>query len=134
MDIHPFSVRLADLMEAFLEALRAEYRELECAEATEEIGTYEVSGFDVQFYCLDYVVCSQIRGLRHGHAAYMLTYQAEDREFEQMNRVFRAITASLFRSLEDADASSEHSMESPAFPDGLRNSDTPDDRDKSDER
>ena len=128
VDIHPFSVRLADLMDAFLETLRAEYRELECEEATEKIGANEASGFDVQFYCLDYVVSAQIRGLRYGHAAYMFTYQAEDREFEQMNRVFRAITASLFRSLEDADNPAEFSTESSSLPDGSENPDISDDR------
>jgi hypothetical protein len=103
VDIHPFSVDLGELMEAFVETLRAEYRDIEFQTATEPIGAEDSIGYDVQFYCLDYVVAAQIRGIRHGHAAYVFTYQAEDREFDQMERVFRAITASLYRSLDDPD-------------------------------
>ena len=49
----------------------------------------------MNFYCLDFLVTSQVRALRHGHAVYLLTYQAEDREFDQLADVFRAITASM---------------------------------------
>lgn len=99
VDIHPFTVDLQELMDAFLDTLRNEYREIEFQRVEESIGSEESHGYDVQFYCLDYVVAAQIRGLRHGHAAYVLTYQAEDREFDQMNLVFRAITASLFQNV-----------------------------------
>lgn len=97
VDIHPFSVDIDDLLRDTLAAMKEEYPELESVDVEEEVGDTIARGYDLFFYCLDFVVAANVRALRVGHATYLLTYQAEDRDFEQLNPVFRAITTSLFK-------------------------------------
>ena len=77
--------------------MRNEYADLECHPATEPIGNETAEGIDLWFSCLDFVVTAQLRCFRRGHATYFLFYQAEDREFQQMHQVFRAMTESFLR-------------------------------------
>lgn len=95
VDIHPFSVDPEELLEQVVAAMRAEYADLEVESAEETIGEQASLGHDLLFSCLDFIVRSQLRALRFGHATYLLTYQAEDRDFTALDRVFRAITTSL---------------------------------------
>ena len=95
VDIYPFSIDMEQLLDQIVAAMKEEYEDLEAESATEEIGDEPATGFDLNFYCLDFLVTSQVRAFRHGHAVYLLTYQAEDREFDQLRDVFRAITASM---------------------------------------
>lgn len=97
VDIHPFSVDIDTLLRDTKAAMKGEYPELEAFEADETIGDTEAKGYDFFFYCLDFVVASHVRALRVGHATYLLTYQGEDRDFEELTPVFRAITTSLFQ-------------------------------------
>lgn len=95
VDIHPFSVDHQMLLDQTLAVFEQEYNEVESGPA-EEIWLGEaVTGFDLDFVCLDFVVCCQLRVLRHSHATYLMTFQAEDREFQELRQVFRAITQSL---------------------------------------
>lgn len=97
VDIHPFSVDIDHLLRETLAAMKEEYPELEAVDAEEEVGDTMAQGHDLFFYCLDFVVAANVRALRVGHATYLLTYQAEDRDFEKLGPVFRAITTSLFK-------------------------------------
>ena len=90
------SVDVDDLLRDTLAVMKEEYPELEAVDAEEEIGDTMARGHDLFFYCLDFVVAANVRVLRVGHATYLLTYQGEDRDFEQLSPVFRAITTSLF--------------------------------------
>jgi len=96
VDIHPFSVDTEDLLRDTLAVMKEEYPELESVETEEDICDVPSRGLDLFFYCLDFVVAANIRALRVGHATYLLTYQGEDRDFEKLGPVFRAITTSLF--------------------------------------
>lgn len=97
VDIYPFSVEADQLLKDTIAAMREEYPELECEDVEESICETDAVGKDLHFYCLDFVVASHVRALRFGHATYLLTYQAEDRDFEKLGPVFRAITTSLFQ-------------------------------------
>lgn len=100
VDIHPFSVDPVELVGEVERVMRSEYPDLELHATDEEIGDEPAIGADMFFWCLDFVVTSQVRALRHGHATYLFTCQAEDREFEQFAPVFAAITHSFFRDQE----------------------------------
>lgn len=95
VDIHPFSVDLDQVLDQIVATMRAEYHDLEADRVEEEIAGAPAVGFDLTFYCLDFLVTCQVRAFRHGHAVYFLTYQAEDREFDRLNDVFQAITISM---------------------------------------
>lgn len=98
VDIHPFSVSREELIETFVQAMKEEYPEIESHPITEEIEGREAVGFDLFFCCMDFVVTSRVRAFQEGHATYLLTYQAEDRDFEKLEVVFKAVTTSLIRS------------------------------------
>lgn len=99
LDVHPFSVHPGDLIHAVLHEMRSEYPELESDSVEESIADTSTHAMDLHFICLDFVVTAQLRALRYGHATYLLTYQAENRDFDKLYPVFQAITVSLFRSL-----------------------------------
>ena len=101
VDIHPFSVSREELIETVAQAMKEEYPELESYPVSVEILDNEAVGFDLFFCCLDFVVTSHIRALQVGHATYLLTYQAEDRDFEKLGPVFDAMTLSLLKSTDD---------------------------------
>ena len=95
VDIHLFSVDMQTLLDQTLQAFQQEYYEVESGPAEEVWLGETVIGYDLDFVCLDFVVICQLRALRHGHATYLITFQAEDREFQKMQQVFRAIAQSM---------------------------------------
>ena len=80
-------------------ALRKEYREIEVLPATDALEGRELTGFDVNFFYLDLVVSIWLRAVPTPQGLYMVMCQAEDRELQQVGPVFRAMIASLLRSL-----------------------------------
>ena len=95
VDIHPFSADQDAILGQTLDTMREEYEELEVVEVQEQICGEDAHGLDLMFWCLDFAVACRIRFFRHGHATFVLTYQAEDREFEDLKAVFAAISTSL---------------------------------------
>ena len=99
-DMHPFSVDPVELLSVALEAMRGEYQDLEVSPANDDFVGNESFGYDLFFCCLDFIVTSRLRAFRRGHATYMFTFQAEDREFEKLEPVFEAITHSFLQEKE----------------------------------
>lgn len=93
--IHPFSVRPDDLLEQVLKTMCDEYDGVEFYEIGEQILDSEVPGYGLDFCCFDFVVTARLVAFQHGHATYLLMYQAESRDFDQLEPVFRAMTFSL---------------------------------------
>jgi len=85
----------AQLAETALDAIKREYDELDSEAASESIGDVELVGYDVNFYCLDLTNTALIRAGRTSRGTYLVICQAEDREFDQISPVFRAMTTSL---------------------------------------
>jgi hypothetical protein len=94
LHIYEGGVNISQLVREAVEALRVEYADLEAEELLQpEDGTDY--GYDVNFYYLDLIVTAQVRGvLLPGKALLWLT-QAESREFDEYEPVFRVITMSL---------------------------------------
>jgi hypothetical protein len=78
-----------------LAAMQKEYEDLESEPSRDKFGGRELNGFDLSFYCLDLINTAWIRAWRDANASYLLICQAEDREFEEVSLVFRAMTTSL---------------------------------------
>ncbi len=87
----------AGLADQVVQSMRQEYDSLESQDVTEVIGDAEAVGSDMDFFCLDFVVTARARAFRKGPRTYLVLYQAESREFEQIEPVFRAMTISLLR-------------------------------------
>jgi hypothetical protein len=90
------TTKSADMLAAeALQSVKQEYGEVEVVRVDEEIeGTWSV-GYDMLFYCLDFIVSAKVRSFLLEHRRYVLLWQAEDNEFEHLDAVFSAITASL---------------------------------------
>jgi hypothetical protein len=79
-----------------LRSVKQEYGDVEVLRVEEAIEGTPSVGYDLYFYCLDFLVSSQIRCFSRHDRSCVLLYQAEDSEFDRMRPVFAAITASLF--------------------------------------
>ena len=93
--VHPITSNPSDLAKAALKVMKAEYEQLDTEAVSEEVGDVELRGYDLNFYCLDLTNTALVRALRHGENTYLILCQADDREFAEVEPVFRAITASL---------------------------------------
>ncbi len=93
---------LGHLLDQTLAALRAEYPDLEVADADEKIAGQTLRGKDASFFCLELTSTAQVRALHRGASTYLILCQAEDREMEVAGAVFDAITGSLLAGVGEA--------------------------------
>jgi len=96
--LHPRKIDPRELVVTALDAMKQVYDEAEAEEASETVAGHELAGFDLNFYCLDLTNTALIRGFRTEHASCVILCQAEDREYQAVEPVFRAITASLLQN------------------------------------
>ncbi len=87
------------LARAALDALRQDYPKLDAEPVEEHIAGHRVWGYDVDFFCLDFVNSSRIRAVRIPQGAVLVMYQAEDRQMEKLQPIFQAMTTSLLENL-----------------------------------
>ena len=88
----------AEVARLALAALDETYDDLDSEPVEESIAGQATVGFDVNFYCLDLTNTAQIRALHRGRT-YLILCQAEDREYEKVSPVFRAMTTSLLAGM-----------------------------------
>jgi hypothetical protein len=93
--LHDADADPAKLAATALSALKAEYADSEAEPVHEQIGKQTVSGYDMNFFYLDFTNTATIRCFRTPSATCLVLCQAEDREYEALAPVFRAITTSL---------------------------------------
>jgi len=97
--IHPRLTDPAQLVDVAVKAMYEEYGELENEEVQEEIEGHELVGQDIRFYCLDLISTAWIRSVQTDRATYTVFCQAEDREFDRIADVFRAMMASFLSNI-----------------------------------
>ncbi|MEN6406320.1 MAG: hypothetical protein ABFC77_07605 [Thermoguttaceae bacterium] len=97
--LHSGSTDPKELTAAILESMRQEYGGLESESVEEDVAGHHLEGYELAFYCLDLTNTAQIRGVRVANTSYTIYYQAEDRDYAQLDRVFQAITFSLLSNL-----------------------------------
>jgi hypothetical protein len=95
LHVYEPAVEPQHLADQFRLTMEGEYEGLEASPVTETIGNATAIGYDMDFYCLDFVVTAQVRSLRVGKRTYVLACQAESREFDKLAPVFQAISYSL---------------------------------------
>jgi hypothetical protein len=84
-----------ELAKVAMAAIGDLYTDIDTEAVEETIGGHELVGYNLNFYCLDLTNTAQIRACRHGDRTLLIIWQAEDREFDEVSKVFRAITTSL---------------------------------------
>lgn len=102
LSIHPNGTDPQSLAQAAVKAMEEEYNELESEETQETIAGQELAGYDLNFYYLDLTNTAMVRCLSTPQATYAIFCQAEDREYERIERVFQAMTTSFLQSLKDS--------------------------------
>jgi hypothetical protein len=75
--------------------LREEYENLETAPYSTEFADVAASGFEIYFYHLDLLVHCRIVAAPFGEQTALLWWQAEDRDFDELEPVFRAMATTL---------------------------------------
>jgi hypothetical protein len=91
----PLSADPLNLIASILDAMKQEYEGLEVETVQENLAGQELSGYDLNFFCLDLTNTAQIRWAQCNGVVYTIFCQAEDREFERVARIFQAMTYSL---------------------------------------
>jgi hypothetical protein len=97
--IHPRTTDPEELAKTALAAMQEEYPGLESEPTSDRLCALEVTGYEMSFYYLDLISTATVRILQTSRASYTIFYQAEDRDFDRLLPVFRAITASLVAKL-----------------------------------
>lgn len=80
-----------------VETMQSEYEDLEYEAIVEPVDDLEAAGYEMHFYCLDFLITARVLGFRCGGYTFLVMYQAESREFDAQQRVFQAVTVSLRR-------------------------------------
>jgi len=99
LSAHPPETDPQDLAESAVEAMREEYKQIETEPAVLANSDCDLVGFDLAFYYLDLTNTACIRCFGTDDACYAVFYQAEDREFQQFEQGFQAMTRSLLDSV-----------------------------------
>ncbi|RMF37163.1 MAG: hypothetical protein D6753_18095 [Planctomycetota bacterium] len=76
-------------------AMEAEYEGIESEPLQKSFGAHTADGFTQRFFYLDLLVTSHVLSIARDHQAWVLHYQAEDRDMEALGRVFDAIVAQI---------------------------------------
>ena len=84
-----------DMVKQVIETIKEMYGDLEVLPAEETYGGTDTTGVDIAFFYLDLLVEAKIRYLETPSGTLVWHYQAESREFEEMEPVFQAISTSL---------------------------------------
>lgn len=84
-----------ELADEVVTAMRNEYEGIEVSPWRTQLGDVEAVGYNLYFYHLDLLINSRTLAARFGDRTVLLLWQAEDREFEQLEPVFAAMATSL---------------------------------------
>lgn len=95
--IYPPQEDAAPLIESVIQSIREVYNELEVLPAQEIVAGLETTGVDICFFYLDLLVEAKIRCLQTPTYTLVWHYQAENKEFTEMELVFQAISTSLLQ-------------------------------------
>jgi hypothetical protein len=98
LHVYPPGHDTADVINELIAAIGTEFTDIEVLPAEETFDDTDTTGVDLAFFYLDLLVEAKIRCLATPSATLVWLYQAESREFEQMEPVFRAIAVSMLRT------------------------------------
>ena len=104
LQIFPSGPPLEQLASEAVQSVQQDYEDVEVAVAREDVEGTLLAGFDLQFFCFDFLVSARVRGFSLQDRLCLLLTQAEDSEFEQIAPVFSAITTSLIKEANQSTA------------------------------
>lgn len=99
VSLHPKETPTHDLVRSAVKAMKQTYDELDAEDVSETLVGKDLQGSDVNFYCLDLTNTAQIRAFAAPNYNVVVLCQADDREFEAIADVFKAMTVSLLQNM-----------------------------------
>jgi hypothetical protein len=97
VDLCPRAVDSQAAAAQVLRAMQQDYDDLEAEPVTDWIGGREATGYDMQFCCMDFIIAAHVRAIGTQLGTLVFLCQGEDREFQRLEPVFRAMSESMFR-------------------------------------
>ncbi len=97
--LHPATADPDEILDEAIDTLRESYEDLELSTEEPEFDLFEGKAFGALFFCLDFLVRIKLQVFRTPQYTLMLWYQCEDRDFDNQELVFRAISTTLLQSL-----------------------------------
>jgi hypothetical protein len=88
------------ILDETIETLRESYEDLELSTESLDFRLFEGKAFGALFFCLDFLVRIKLQVYETPNYHLMLWYQCEDRDFDQQQMVFEAISMTLLQSLQ----------------------------------
>lgn len=104
LSIYDERVAPEQLVSEVVQTMAKEYDSLETHDVTQSIAGIDVTGCNMDFFYLDFVVSAQVRAFPFGERTMLVMAQAESREFDENELVFQAITHSLISESDHADS------------------------------
>lgn len=101
---YAWTVSPSQAIDQAIETMRSEYDELEFEEMESDLEwdgkpLPDCRSGDVRFYYLDLLVVSRLIAFALDHQTYLIQIQAEDRDFESLEMVFKAMLISMLKSV-----------------------------------
>jgi len=93
--IHGPDADPAELADAALSTMRETYQDLDAEPVQDSVGQSPSVGYEMNFYCLDFINTAWVRAFQTPRATYVLFCQVEDRDLPQVVPVFEAMTKSF---------------------------------------
>jgi hypothetical protein len=98
LHVYPPGHDIQQVIDELVAAIGTEFSDIEVLPADETFDETATTGVDLAFFYLDLLVEAKIRCLSTPSATLVWLYQAESREFEQIEPVFQAIAVSMLRT------------------------------------
>lgn len=88
-----------NVLKETLATLQETYEDLEIEAVEDVLGTFSASGIEAMFYCLDFLIRARLLVVHSQEHLLLFWFQAEDREYDQQDAVFKAMAVSLLQSV-----------------------------------
>jgi len=98
--LHPVGTDPDEILDEAFDTLRESYADLELSTETPEFEELGGKAFGALFFCLDFLIRVKLQVYQTSEYTMMLWYQCEDRDFDNQEMVFRAISTTLLQSVE----------------------------------
>ena len=96
---YPWNCAPREVLERAIPAMNEDYDQFESNPFEPSLGIDDSRAAEVNFYCLDLLVTAQLQAFTIRPFTYLVQTQAEDRTFQKLELVFRAMLVSILRSL-----------------------------------
>ena len=94
---YPQDVDTDEILKESIQTLEQTYEDLEISPLTQSAGETEGQGIEAMFYCLDFLIRAKLLWMETTDKNILLWTQAEDRDFDDQEIIFQAITVSMLR-------------------------------------